>query len=138
MARRRSLIVSALLPLVLSQLESTSQGEGTSQLGGTTQNNAILTVASDPAQLLAFDAKSYMMTTVATYTLDELVRQGIEAVDPRTGQNRTLEPAHVVIHESAPADQIYWTDTGLGAVLGLRLDGAAIRVCSAGHHAPTL
>lgn len=37
---------------------------------------------------------------------------------------------------AAVVDQIYWADAGAGAILGLRLDGSAIRVLAAGLQEP--
>ena len=135
---RRALVATTFVALL---------GSGAGQLDGKTGNNVIMTTTSSdgPPTLLGFNARSYLLTTVRTYTLDELVARGISRINPSTGENRTLRPASVVIQEGTLVDSIYWADAGAGAILGLRLDGSAILVrraptrhCPARHTAQRL
>lgn len=79
--------------------------------------------------------RSYERVDVLTYTVGDLERRGISP-QAEDGRNRTLRPHGVVIHEAPLVDSIYWADAGAGAILGLRLDGSAMRVLVSGLQAP--
>ena len=113
--------------LLLLAVGAAAQSSGISDQA---TNLALLTDATQPPAIRAFNLRTFQLITVVEYDIESLVDLGISR--EYDGRNRTLRPAGLALLETAYADSVYWADAGAGAVLGLRFDGSPLRVMASG------